>query len=115
MLDKTVLSGTPVFYCGETLHIFVVSSFPFISFISGYNAPKTFDAAYILYFIVFLFCHTQLSILLFLHCSNKFYHAHVSGMGSRSQVSERMYVYFYALRILVISDDGLYLGRKWLP
>jgi hypothetical protein len=61
------------------------------------------------------FLYIQLSILLFLHSSNKFYHAHVSGMGSRSQVYERLYVYFYAFRIPLSSDDGVYLGRKWLP
>ena len=53
--DKQVLYGTPECYCGDTPHISVVNSFPFIFCISGYNAPKSFDAAYILYFIVFLF------------------------------------------------------------
>ena len=104
-----------MFYCGDTPHISVVNSFPFVFFLSSNNAPKTLDAAYILYFIAFLFFHILLSILLFLHRSNKFYHAYVNGMGSRSRVYERLYVYFYALRIPLFSGDGLYLRRKWLP
>jgi len=59
--------------------------------------------------------YTVLSILLFLHRSNTFYHAYVNGMRSFSQVYERLYVYIHAFRILRSSDDGLYLGRKRLP